>query len=503
MEIVTALLVLVLILVIPLEVVPYKTSQMYHFHFGLFNNFDFFVCLSVPNKKTPPIMVHIASNALWIEGMKNIFDQSYDVIEKALGQFGLKIDKTQENRVDYAFHTNYFNDLLRAFPEKDLGKMFVGSFEEADGKCKLHTHEEDKYGDREIEKAYFTLGRRKSNNVFLRVYNKTREVIEVGKKQFFIQIWLKYGLINKFDEYCLFKAFAKGSYESLDRARCEFYCDYGTDMEIKREIAQKLNENDVPAKWWTKRAKGLVPAVTIITNVEIETKRKFYDKKNLPIVWNDKSPKGNIYNLIDQMSEIIRFLTDKTIRFVDYKGANAKIHRLKRPMADWWKRLRNAKKVEIIDKWEIEYLHFYQHNLDKRRIEQMGLKKLAKIGVYQEVAEGRTEPKYSDEFHGSHIYHDFEKYFSNLNDNDILKYYDTKLLGHKEIQSKQRVNARNELKRQNRPLPELREKSPVRTFECCVCGETLPEREMAINITETGYGTCIVCLRSSVQKAYV
>jgi hypothetical protein len=481
-----------------LEVMPFKSARMYALHFGLHENFDFFVCSSTPNKDTPPIMVQIRSNALWIDGMKNVFDKSYECIESVLGKFGISIAKTQENRIDYAFHTNYINDLLHFFPEKDLGKMFVGNFERYNKQGNLHTHDDDRLGDRTVESDYFTLGRHTSNNVFFRVYNKTKEVIEVGKKQFFIEIWLKYGLISSFDEYVMRKAFVCGTYESIDKARCEFYCNYGTDKAIQREIAEKLADNSTPAKWFTKRAKQLVPAVTIITNVEIVTKRKFYDRKKVPLVNHFATPKRNIYNIFDQMSEIIRFLTSETLRFVKYKGVHAKISRINRPMADWWQRLRNAKKVEIVDKWEIEYLHFYQHNLDMELQEQATLKKMAKMGVYMEFAEGETSPRYSDDFKGSHIFHDFENFYGNLNDNDVFKYWQIKDKTHKEIRSKLRVNEKNALKLLNRPLPKLREKTPDRTFICAICGEVLHESQMAINITESEFGTCIDCARKSL-----
>jgi hypothetical protein len=476
---------------------------MYALHFGLKDYFDFFICNSTPNKDTPPIMVQIRSNALWIEGMKSTFDKSYDCIEKVLAQFGIEIKQTQENRIDYAFHTNYINDLLNFFPEKDLGKMFIGNFKRGRKDFNFHTHEDDEQGkgDRVVEADYFTLGRHKSNNVFFRAYNKTKEVIEMGKKQFFLAIWLKYGLINVFDEYVMRKAFEYGTYESKDKARCEFYYDYGADDDIRREIGEKLNDTETPARWFTKRAKQLVPDITIITNVEIQTKRKFYDRKKLQNVTPEKSPKKNIYNIFDQMSELIKFITDDTLRFVKYKGTHANTLRIDRPMADWWIRLRNAKKVEIEDKWEIEYIHIYQHALDMERQQKATAKKMAKMGVYIEYAEGQTAPAMFEDFKGSHIYHDFEKFLGYLNDNDIQKYYETKEYGHRELRTKIRQNELNALKEKNRPLPKLRGEAPARDFECAICGEIKHEREMAINITETEYGTCIECLKHCVQKS--
>jgi hypothetical protein len=444
-----------------LEVRPFTGALMYSLHFGLYQNYDIFVCTGVPNKDTPPIMVQIRSNALWVEGMKNIFDRAYDCVERVLDSFGIKIEKIQENRIDYAFHTNYINNAMTFFPEKDLGKMFVGNFERGRKDYNFHTHEDDEQGngDRIVESDYFTLGRHKSNNVFFRAYNKTKEVIEMGEKQFFIPIWLKYGLINKFDEYVLKKTFIDGRYESVDRARCEFYYDYGSDNQIKREIGEKLLDKGTPAKWYTKKAKGLVPGLTIVSNIEIQTKRKFYDRKRLQNVTTEESPKKRIYNIFDQMSELIRFITDDTIRFVSYKGKYAKTPRIKRPMSDWWKRLRRAKKVEITEEWEIEYLHIYQHNLDFERQKQLMLKKQAKTAAYVDYSQGKIFDNMDVEINPKYcMVLDFQNFFEYLNDNDFKKYYINKSDGFKEIMQKNHQNNVAEKKLEKRESPKYRQK---------------------------------------------
>jgi hypothetical protein len=440
-----------------LETRPFTSAMMYALHFGLKDNFDIFVCTAIPNKDTPPIMVQIRSNALWVPGMKPIFDKAYDCIAAVLAEFAVEIAKTQENRIDYAFHTNYTNNIMAFFPEKDLGKMFVGNFKRGRKDYNFHTHEDDTdgTGDRVVECDYFTLGRHKSNNVFFRAYNKTKEVIEMGQKQFFIPIWLKYGLINKFDAYIMRKAFIYGSYESIDKARCEFYCDYGTDNDIKREIAEKLICADTPAKWYTKRAKQLVPAVTIISNIEIQTKRKFYDRKMLQEISTDKTPRKNIYNIFEQMSEVIRVLTDDTLRFVKYKGELAKTERTKRPMADWWERLRRAQKVEIKDEWFIDFIHVYQHNLDFERNKLLTLKKKAKMGAYLDYSEGVTKVEENVKGERS-LVRDFQKFFEYLNDNDFKHYNNVKQDGFRDIAKKLKQNELAEKKLAERALPKFK-----------------------------------------------
>jgi hypothetical protein len=416
-----------------LEVAGNRGAQMYSLHFGLEDSFDIFTCVNVPNSKTPPIQVQVRSQSLWIDGLQGSFDKAYACIEKVLKSFDMNIKKVQDNRIDYAFHTNYINNFKSFFAENDLGKMFVANFKRGRKDYNFHTCEDDKYGDREVESDYMTLGRHKSNNVFFRAYNKTKEVIEQGYKQFFIPIWKQYGLISDFDEYILKKTFVYGTYESKDKARCEFYYDYGKDKAIREEIYDKLKSPDTPAKWYVKRAKGLVPDITIISNIEIQTKHKFYDRLNLPQLTADESPKKSIYNLFEQMSELISFLTEDTIRFVNYKGKNAKIERTKRPMADWWIRLRNAKSVEITDLWDIDYIRTYQHNLDIERQKQLSINKMASMGAYMNVTTGIFEIARETE---SDIKEDVKKFLTSLNDNDVKKYYRKKKKKAKEIMRK-------------------------------------------------------------------
>ena len=56
----------------------------------------------------------------------------------------------------------------------------------------------------EITNEYLALGNRKSNNIFFRSYNKTREVCEMKYKDFFFDIWKENGLISEYDYYCLY-----------------------------------------------------------------------------------------------------------------------------------------------------------------------------------------------------------------------------------------------------------------------------------------------------------
>ncbi len=386
-----------------IEMKPYMGFQMYSLHFGIDDSFDVFVMPSMLNDKTPPVFVQIRSFSLWLDGTNEAFGKSADVVAKVLDRFGIEIDRVQENRVDYAFHTNRIQDLLHFFPEKDLIQMQVSDFERSG---KQYYFRQD-----EIFSDYFTLGRRTSNNIFFRVYDKTKEVIEMGYKQFFIHIWLKYGLISKFDEFVLKRTFTYGTYNSKERARCEFYYIYGSDFAIKQDIKELLSNPGTPYQSYKKIADMVVPDVTTVVNIEFQTKRKYYDRLEMPELSGDTSFKANMYNLFLQHKSIIRRLTTDTLRFVKYKGKFAELRRSERPMSDWWERLQKSKSIDIqSDEWLVDYIRKEQNNLDFERLKTAVLSKVSSTGALLMPQNDGT------------LITDFVGLLSYVNDNDIEKY---------------------------------------------------------------------------------
>lgn len=112
-----------------LEVKPYFGFQMFDLHFGKQDCFDVFICEKPININTPPIFVQLRSQFLWLLGSKNAFDVACDCVEGILSTYNIQISRAQENRVDYAFHTNYIQDLINFFPERYLKEMQISNFE--------------------------------------------------------------------------------------------------------------------------------------------------------------------------------------------------------------------------------------------------------------------------------------------------------------------------------------------------------------------------------------
>lgn len=397
-------------------------DNMYRYKIGIKDKFDIFITDYLPNADTPPIFVQIRSASLWLDGVTNAFDYSCDIIEKMLGKYGIKIARLLENRVDYAYHTNYIRDIANYFPQKHIGHMQVSCFRGGS----THFYIRD---DEETFTDYFTLGSRRSNNLFFRVYDKTKEVIEMGYKTFFFLIWKEVGLINEFDFYILSECARWGnSWDNIDRVRAIFYLQYGKDVELKTKIAQLLSNPNTPLNQITSIIKGVVPLVTTVCNVEFQVKRKFFSRLKIEkkdcrsereylelgscfktlFERNKNKYREYIYTFFAQTKALNNFLTYNTLRFVKYKKKYLTVPRKKRPLADWWERLRSCKFLEF-PSIRYEYKRF-QSDIDRENITKGLVSKMAIYSAYWTY--DKEQP-----FSASDVASDI---LNHLNDNDVF-----------------------------------------------------------------------------------
>lgn len=386
--------------------------SLYSLHFGIDNMFDCFVCTNPPNKKTPPIIIQLRSNSLWLDGVSQTFNKSFSYIQTILMLYGINIIKTQENRIDYCYHTNIFNDINKVFKTNKLNEMQVSHYERWSMQGTLNNNQ--------TQTDYVTFGRRASNNTFIRIYNKTQEVIEQGYKQYFVPLWYKNGLISLYDEYVLKETFISANYQNIHKSRLLWLINKGIDFKTKINIDKNiLSKNlDNLTSFQCKRIadKLGLPPVTIITNVEIQCKRKFFDTMPLPDIINSDSPKSRILNVLEQSNNICNFITHNCIRFVAYTGKFKDVKKVDRPYAYWWNRLRMARIVAYSDDWVIDYCRVYQHNLDIRRAQNKLACSLATAGAYHNII-NKCDSKFSD-----CVNFQWDKTLDYLNDNDIIKY---------------------------------------------------------------------------------
>lgn len=396
------------------------------------DEFIVFVARKVPTKETPPVIVQIRSQYLWLNGEHHAVQESFAAVSRMLESFGVSdVSKVKLNRLDLAYHTNYIQNMTNFFREENLNAMQVSRF-------RRYSSQGEFVGDWEVEKDYLALGRRTSNNIFVRIYNKNQEVVKQGYKQFFIELWLKEGLINKYDHYCLSKCFVKGRYDYLDRARLEFYKEHGRDRAKISEINKILYDPKARFEFGyiRKLANKLTPKVTVICNIEFQTKRKFYAsfKDILPFL-KPADQKVTDRNRVILNQEIFRFLDNKNLlhdyltfdvlRFIDYKKIDLsnidKIEVRKRdlPVAKWWERLRATKMHQRCkDNSDVKLIRKYQKTLDYEKMKKRVVNSITTLSIYDKCK------------NGDDLVRDVGDFVNSLNESDIesaIKYKSKKL----------------------------------------------------------------------------
>ena len=307
--------------------------------------FDIFLAPSVPKAMdggesvTCEMIVQIRSYMLWMFGVHAAFENSYRIVRSFADYFGLDIDFVHENRVDYCWHSNYLKNPEVFFSPENFYKMRVDRFKNA-------TYVTNKIGSEDYEIDYVALGKR-SDKLFVRIYQKTREVIEQGYKPWFFQIWKMNGLINDYDLYVYERAFLKKSWHYRFYARLEFYAEYGRDplyVDMCRDI---LDGNvTIGEDALIKLAKQLTPELNLVVNVEYQTMRRHSKSYDL-IPFKDNGHRGEckrIYDYLDNRALIMDYLTDRAFKLVEKTGDPKKY---RRPLCGFWEALRRARCIDV------------------------------------------------------------------------------------------------------------------------------------------------------------
>lgn len=135
--------------------------------------FDIFLAPVVPKAAdggesvTCECVVQIRSYMLWIMGVKDAFENSYEYVKNIAAYFGLEIEFVQENKSRLFFGTAIISGSETFFSPENFYKMRVDRFKNA-------TYVTNKVGSEDYEIDYVALGKR-SDKVFVRIYQKTRK----------------------------------------------------------------------------------------------------------------------------------------------------------------------------------------------------------------------------------------------------------------------------------------------------------------------------------------
>ncbi len=355
----------------------FVTTRFVHYEYclRLEEQFDIFISSILPNPDTPRIVVQLRSRFLVQCGSCQAICKSFRYIEEILHAFGLEVGFVQENRLDYAFHTNLVQNPYKFFSDSMLVKKL---------KSKLRIYH--KVGDigKKIDIDYISFGHRKSNDIFVRIYNKSREVVEKNYKAFFIDKWYKDKLINEYDHFVYTRAYEMKSYVTgLLVARIDWYLEHGYNNSIKDEllaVRKSCYVNSDNIDQLREKVDTYLPPVTLIMNVEYQTKRKFYrsidDWINIyQLAYNEDGqvkfynydilPLWRLFSILSLRSEICNYLTSTSLCFVDKKGTKDE------KLMYWWRRI-NQCQIEDYDKRIIDMWRSHEHHADiektKRRI---------------------------------------------------------------------------------------------------------------------------------------
>lgn len=374
------------------------TFGFYNYDLELKDEYLILVAENVPNESTPHILVQLRSYFLWLYGADAALKRSLANLEELLAPFNIEITKVISNRIDYCWHTNYIQDTEQFFNPKNVAKMRVSKLVEFDMHGKF-------IGDEGVEHDYLRLGRLSSNNLIFRAYLKSKEVVEMGYKPWFLKIWLFHGLINRYDFYCYEECFKRHSWEYLNKARLKYYHVYGSDSTIKQKISTILDGTCTLAyDELQKFSDEITPKVTLIINFEFQTKRRFMSSIQFINYRNRSGSYKDVFIELDHRRLIIDYLTHDTLRFVE---KNSDSNKSRREYAPFWKRLRECKIVDsVVPPESIELVRKYNTNLNSELMKQQAGRAIATYNVYQGNNTGT-------------IYDDFLSLMENLNDNDM------------------------------------------------------------------------------------
>jgi len=368
-----------------LNYTPFSYAFFYNVKLECPELFDIFFAPKVPHSadngesNTCECVVQIRSYMLWMYGVKLAYERSYEYVKAMADYFGLDIEFTQENRVDFCWHSNYLKCPEKFFSPENFYKMRVDRFKDA----VLHT---SKKGSEDFEIDYLAMGKR-SQKIFIRIYLKSKEVVEKGYKPWFFKVWLFNGLINRYDMYCYEYAFLKHSWKSLDLGRLQFYAEYGRQKHYVEKCRRILSQEEtISPDSLRALADRLTPAVNLVMNVEYQVMRKHTKSYELiPFFDNsDKLTGKRIYDFLDNRKLICDYLTSKVFRLVEpHEPGKNDSNKSRRDLCAFWKALRSCKLTDtFIPEEDRSLVRTYTRKLNSEVVKSRAVKAAITYGIY-------------------------------------------------------------------------------------------------------------------------
>ncbi len=362
-----------------LEVMPTGFS-IYEFQLRLNETFDIFIGRYLPNESTPRVVVQLRSRSLVLDGVSGAILRSYAAVKIIFDTFGLTVGEVRENRIDYAYHTNLIQNPYRFFADDRLLRHLRTNFGIGQKVFRF---------GKDIRLDYFALGQKKSNAIFFRCYNKSQEVVEKNYKPFFIERWLENGLISQYDAYVYRKAYELHSYRTgLLVGRMQWYIENGKNDTLRAKFQRDLDTGYVNSdnnEFLEKELSSVLPPVTLIMNVEFQTKRRFYASvgqqflQGMDYRYSGDPALEKLMKLVSLSPEFLEYLTRETICFVadrndeDGKGKD-------RVMCDWWRRIHTCR-IPFTDKTTLDLWREYDRKTDLARSRSLLQSAIARYAI--------------------------------------------------------------------------------------------------------------------------
>lgn len=391
----------------PLNLRPFHFAGYYDIDLECPEFFDIFIARTVPpasnednNSVTPEIIVQLRSYLLWQYGATKSFEYSYQVVEAFCSYFNLTIAEVKENRVDYCWHSNYLQNPEKFFRIDNFVKMQVSRFRRVRYDYQFKPNDE-------YEGDYVALGKR-SDKCFVRIYLKSKEVVEQGYKPWFFKEWVLNGMISRYDYAIYEECFKKQDWKYLNMARLLFYLEHGKNDVHKQKIKNiKDGILTISDDFLQDFADLLTPRCTLVMNVEYQTTRRMTKSYELR-AWKDTSDKGaarRIYEYLENRPIITEYLTRASLRLIDRTTDSNKS---RCDYCPFWKALRSCRFLDVKKApKDLKLIRNYTRNMNKQLVKKRMLNAAVTYSLYENGINENT------------ILDDAAQVLLSLNDNDI------------------------------------------------------------------------------------
>lgn len=369
--------------------------------------FDFFLAPQTLTDTTPHAIMQLRSRPLWEDGVYAAFDESMKFVKAFAESFGLTIREVRENRCDFACHSNYLHDPQKFFQDEHFAKMWVGKVgRDKDHFRQLNSHSVI-YDDDEIEKDYIAIGKR-GDNCFIRIYLKSKEVVQQGYKGYFLKLWYLSGLISRYDLWCLEEAYKRKSWAYLPYAQLDWALQNDDELSDgdKKYIKDLLEADKADFNVVRKAAKKYTKPVTKIFNIEFQCMRGMSKSFELIHKPQNTGVCGRVYDYLDNYELIYEYLTRVSMRLVRTDCTDT--NKSRRENCEFWERLRKAKTIDFKkSKKDVTLIRKYSSNINLEVRKKRAISSVSSFGY------AMTQ---DDE---GNILDDMSMLISIMNDNDL------------------------------------------------------------------------------------